>query len=76
MPNSKIRAQQRVNSRKLDEEGMLLVRQRNFPKPTNSVSLRYRSEREIDRRKRQIARGQLTESNGLAVSSTPLGGGK
>ena len=65
MPNSRIRALQSANSKKLDEDGGLLIRQRNFPAPTQMVSKLYRRDREIDRRKRQIARGQLTVSNGL-----------
>jgi hypothetical protein len=67
MPNRKIRAQQSANSKKLDEDGLALVRQRNFPKPTEMVSKRYRRIRETERRKRQIDRGQLTVSNGLVA---------
>jgi hypothetical protein len=69
MPNKKIRALQRANSKKLDENGMALVRQRRFPTPTQPQSKIYRRDREMERRRQQIARGYLTASNGLAVSS-------
>ena len=73
MPNKKIKAQQSANSKKLDEDGQALIRQRNFPKTTVAIGGRYQSDREIERRKRQIMRGQLTASNGLVVSR-PDGG--
>jgi hypothetical protein len=65
--NRKIRTLQSENSKKLDEDGKLLIRQRIFPKPTEPKSKRYRRIRETERRKRQIDRGQLTVSNGLVT---------
>lgn len=35
--------------------------------PITPKSIAYKSERECERRKRQIARGQLKEENGLIV---------
>lgn len=65
MPNKAIRALQSANSKKLDENGMLLIRQRRFPTPTTPAFKRYRRDQEAQRRQRQIERGQLTTSNGL-----------
>lgn len=65
MTNSAIRLQQRENSKKLDEDGKLLIRQRNFPKLTTIKSIVYKTEREQERRKAQIKKGQLRYENGL-----------
>lgn len=69
MPNRAIRAVQSANSKKLDEHGSLLVRQRTFPRPTLAVGARYQSQREIERRRLQIVSGQLTAGNGLVDAS-------
>lgn len=57
MTNCKIRQVQRANAHKL--------KQHQFARPTQPISGRWQSHREMDRRKRQIERGQLREANGL-----------
>ena len=72
MPNRRIRELQRANSKKLDKNGEPLIKQRAFPRQNqHTQSGRYQSNRECDRRKRQIQRGSLKPENGLDLSYIP-----
>lgn len=58
MTNKLIREQQKKNAYNL--------KQVNFPKPMVPNSIKYKCDREMARRKAQIAKGQLKAENGLA----------
>lgn len=59
MTNKSIREYQRKNAHTL--------KQHRFPIPTEPKSIVYRRDREMERRREQIASGRLKKENGLVV---------